>query len=161
VTPERRRSVARFEGALVSHTLANGIKVETFLDTSDFRETGFGLKQKRYTLGEEGDETRPIFLITYFPPNAVLPRHHHGDVFMDVVVQGTSNLEGETHGPGTVRWFPKECDYGHITAGPEGCTLLEFYTDQPGFAVTIDQDALTDDMKAEMARIRARASQSA
>jgi hypothetical protein len=64
-------------------------------------------------------------------------------------------MEGETHGPGTVRVFPPKAMYGPVMAGPEGCTLLEFYVDQPGFATTFDEEALTDDMKAEMARYRA------
>jgi hypothetical protein len=141
----------------VSHVLPNGVEVMTYLDTADFTETGFGLSQKRIVLGEEGDPTRPILLLTHFPPNAVLPRHYHGDVFADAVVQGASNIEGEWHEAGTVRWFPKQAMYGPITAGPEGCILLEFYVDQPGFATTLDEEALTDDMKAELARLRARA----
>jgi hypothetical protein len=140
------------------HEITNGIQVQDFNDWEEYPEIAFGLKQKRFYLGEEGDPTRPLFIITHFPPGAVLPRHHHEDVFMDVVVQGTSHFGGEdeVHGPGTVRWFPAKADYGHITAGPEGCILLEFYVDTPGFATTQDVDALTDEMKAEMARLRAR-----
>ena len=70
------------------------------------------------------------------------------------IVDGTSNMEGETHSAGTIRVFPPKADYGPITAGEDGCVLLEFYVDGPGFQTTIDQDALTDDMKAELARIR-------
>jgi hypothetical protein len=145
----------------VPHTLPNGIEVYSYEDHDAWTEVPFGLRQKRFTLGEDGDPTRPIFIMTYFPPNAVLPRHYHGDVFMDIVVQGTSNMEGETHGPGTVRYFPEKCMYGHITAGPEGCTLLEIYVNQPGFQTTIDQDALTDEMKEVMAAIQARREQQA
>ena len=134
--------------------LENGIKVLSYLDVSEFPEVGFGLKQKMFTLGDEGDHTRPLFLVTQFPPNAVLPRHYHQDVFMDAVVAGSSNIAGEWHEAGTVRWFPAKAMYGPVVAGPEGCTLLEFYVNDPGFRTTLDEVALTDDMKAELVRIR-------
>jgi anti-sigma factor ChrR (cupin superfamily) len=139
---------------LPSHNLPNGTEVSSFLDTSDWPTIAFGLKQKRLVLGEENDPTRPILILTHFPPGAVLPRHYHGDTFVDAVVQGTSNMEGETHEAGTVRVFPPKAMYGPITAGDDGCVLLEFYVDGPGFQTTIDQDALTDDMKVELARLR-------
>jgi len=131
--------------------LENGIQVLSYLDTSDFPTIPFGLKQKRFTLGEEGDGTRPLLLVTHFPPHAVLPRHFHGDVFMDAVVAGSSKIDGIWHEAGTVRWFPAKAMYGPVQAGPDGCILLEFYVDEPGFRTTLDQDALTDDMKAELA----------
>ena len=89
-------------------------------------------------------------MLTHFPPNAVLPRHFHGDTFVDVVVAGTSTMEGETHGLGTVRTFPEKCMYGPIVAGPDGCVLLEFYVNGPGLATTLDLDTLTDGMRAEL-----------
>jgi hypothetical protein len=138
----------------VKDILENGIKVLSCVDTDDFPEVGFGLRQKVFTLGEEGDKTRPLLLITRFPPNAVLPRHYHQDVFMDAVVAGSSNIAGEWHEAGTVRWFPAKAMYGPVVAGPDGCTLLEFYVDDPGFRTTLDDDALTDEMRAELTRIR-------
>jgi hypothetical protein len=142
---------------LERHEIENGIKIFSYIDTSDFPEVGFGLKQKRFALGEEGDSSRPLFLVTHFPPHAVLPRHYHGDVFMDAVVQGSSKIDGEWFEAGTVRWFPAKAMYGPIEAGADGCILLEFYVDQPGFATVIDEDALTDEARAEIARMRARA----
>jgi hypothetical protein len=138
--------------------LENGIKVLSYVDFSEFPEVGFGLRQKKFTLGNEGDPTRPVFLVTHFPPNAVLPRHYHQDVFMDAVVAGSSNIAGEWHEAGTVRWFPAKAMYGPVVAGPDGCTLLEFYVDEPGFRTTLDEEALTDEMKAELGRIRTRQS---
>lgn len=135
-----------------THQLPNGIEVGSFTDPSDWDATAFGLKQRRIVLGDPGDTTRPILVLTHFPPNAVLPRHYHGETFVDAVVAGTSSMEGETHGPGTVRVFPKQAMYGPVVAGPEGCILLEFYVDGPGFATTLDLDALTDDMRAELMR---------
>jgi hypothetical protein len=128
----------------------------SYLDPEACTETAFGLRQRRIILGDEGDPTRPILLITHFPPNVVTPRHSHGDVFVDAVVQGSCNSVGEWNEAGTVRWFPAKVTYGHVMSGPEGCILLEFYVDQPGFAVTVDQDALTEDMRVEIGRSRAR-----
>ena len=135
---------------MTSHQLPNGIDVSSFTDASDWPVIAFGLRQRRVVLGAEGDPTRPILVLTHFPPNAVLPRHFHGDTFVDAVVAGTSTMEGETHATGTLRTFPAECMYGPVVAGPEGCVLLEFYVDGPGFATTLDAQALTDDMRAEL-----------
>ncbi|MBV9661750.1 MAG: hypothetical protein JO337_11390 [Acidimicrobiales bacterium] len=132
--------------------LENGIQVLSYLDTTGFDTIPFGLKQKRFRLGDEGDPARPLLLVTHFPPGAVLPRHYHGDVFMDAVVAGSSNIDGEWHEAGTVRWFPAKAMYGPVQAGPQGCVLLEFYTDDAGFSSTRDEEALTDEMRAEIAR---------
>ena len=129
------------------------IALLSYTDLSDFPEIGFGLKQKRVVLGAEGDPTRPLLVITRFPPNAVLPRHFHQDVFMDAVVAGSSNIDGNWHQAGTIRWFPPKKMYGPVVAGPDGCTLLEFYVDDRGFRTTLDGSALTDDMRAELKRM--------
>lgn len=134
--------------------IENGIKILSYIDTSDFPEVGFGLKQKRIVLGDPDAKDRPLFLITHFPPHAVLPRHFHGDVFVDAVVQGSSKIDGQWFEAGTVRWFPKNAMYGPVEAGPDGCILLEFYVNQPGLNTVMDDDALTDDMRAELDRIR-------
>ena len=135
---------------MTSHPLPNGINVASFNDYAEWDEIAFGLRQRKIVLGADGDSTRPILVLTHFPPNAVLPRHFHGDTFVDVVVAGTSTMEGETHGPGTVRTFPEKCMYGPIVAGPDGCVLLEFYVNGPGLATTLDLDTLTDGMRAEL-----------
>jgi hypothetical protein len=137
--------------------IENGIQVHSYLHPEEFPEVGFGLHQKRFTLGDESDMTRPLLIVTEFPPDAVLPRHYHGDVFMDAVVRGSSIIDGETHPAGTVRWFPAQAMYGPVIAGPEGCTLLEFYVSQPGFQTTLDEEALTDEMRAELVKLRSRA----
>jgi hypothetical protein len=129
--------------------LENGIKVFSYHDTSEYPTIAFGLKQKRFTLGEDGDPTRPILIVTHFPPNSSIPRHCHGDVFMDVVAEGASLIDGEWCEAGSVRWFPAKAMYGPVTAGPEGCILLEFYVDQPGFQTTIDEDAMPDELRAQ------------
>jgi len=121
--------------------IENGIRLYEFGEPPP---AGAALQQDRYVLGQEGDSSRPILLVTRFPPGAILPRHHHGDVFMDAVVQGASRFgDGEWNTAGTVRWFPARAVYGPVEAGPEGCVLLEFYVNQAGFKTTLDRAALT------------------
>jgi hypothetical protein len=36
--------------------------------------------------------------------------------------------------------------YGPVEAGPDGCVLLEFYVDAPGFKTEIDCASLTPDI---------------
>jgi hypothetical protein len=85
----------------------------------------------------------------------VTPRHYHGRAFMDFVVQGSSNIGCGWCKAGTMRWYDAKVIYGPVVAGPDGCILLEFSTDQPGFEVTVDEDVLNDDMQAELALVRA------
>ncbi len=127
--------------------IENGIKLFNFMDTSDFPGTATGLRQKRFYLGDEGDPDVPIVLVTHFPPNGVLPRHYHGGVFVDVVVEGLSIIDGEECPAGTLRWFPAKAMYGPIVAGPEGCVFVEFYINQAGFQTTLDWDSMPDDLR--------------
>jgi hypothetical protein len=135
------------------HELCNGILAQDFNNASDWPAGAFGLRQKRFYMGEEGDPDVPFLIVTHFPPNVVTPRHSHDGVFLDAVVQGSSHIGGEWCPAGTVRWFPAEAMYGPVKAGPEGCILLEFYLSAAGFKVNVDEEALTDEMKAEIGRL--------
>jgi len=124
--------------------LPNGIRLYQY---GTAPKEGATVVQERFTLGEEGDPTRPIVMITRFPPGVKLPRHYHGGVFMDAVVEGSSRFgDGPWHHAGTVRWFPAKAMYGPVEAGPEGCVFLEFYIDAPGFKTTIDRASLTPEI---------------
>jgi hypothetical protein len=127
------------------HEIANGIQVHSYEAPPT---EGTALVQQRFTLGVEDDPDRPLLLITRFPPNVKLPRHYHGDVFMDAVVMGSSRFgeDGGWHHAGTVRWFPAKAMYGPVEAGPEGCTLLEFYVNAAGLKTTLDRKSLTPEM---------------
>jgi hypothetical protein len=135
-----------------SQHIEHGIEILSYLDPSVAREIAFGLRQQRIVLGDPAATDRPILLVTHFPPHAVIPRHHHREVFADVVVQGSSNIDGEWFGAGTIRWFPAGAVYGPVEAGPDGCTLLEIYVDQPGMEVTFDEATLTDEQRAQIGR---------
>jgi hypothetical protein len=130
--------------------IENGIKLINFMDASNFPSAAFGLRQTRFYLGDEGDPNVPLVLVTHFPPNGVLPRHYHADVFVDAVVQGTSIIDGEECHAGTLRWFPAKATYGPVIAGPEGCVFLEFYTSEAGLQTTLEWSTMADDLKADL-----------
>jgi hypothetical protein len=126
------------------HEIENGIQVHQYGAPPP---AGGAIEQDRFVLGDDGDPGRPIMIVTRFPPGAKLPRHHHGDVFMDAVVQGASRFgDQEWHHAGTVRWFPARAVYGPVEAGPEGCVLLEFYVDRAGFKTTLELASLTPEI---------------
>jgi hypothetical protein len=138
---------------------ASGVTITSFRET-DWTDLPFGLQQTTIDLGPEGDVSRPVFVMTRFPPNVVLPRHSHAAPFCDAVVDGSMWVEDDQawYPTGTVRYVPSGTVYGPTRSGDDGLTLLEFYARRDGFAATMDAGALTEAQAEELARWAARTS---
>jgi hypothetical protein len=121
-----------------------------------FTDMPFGLRQAVFAIGDAADPHHATFVITTFPPHAELPYHSHDSVFCDAVVEGSIIVGGEVSPKGTIRLVPSKAEYGPSVAGPEGCTLLEFYADDTGRPANLDRDSLSDGFKAELAEFWAR-----
>lgn len=121
-----------------------------------FTDLPFGLRQAVFAVGEATDPHHATLVVTKFSPNAELPAHSHDSVFCDAVVEGSIIVGGEVNPKGTVRLVPSKAEYGPSVAGPEGCTLLEFYVDDTGRPANLDRDSLSDEFKAELAEFWAR-----
>jgi hypothetical protein len=121
-----------------------------------FIDLPFGLQQAIFALGDATDPHHATLVVTKFSPGAELPAHSHDSVFCDAVVEGSMIVGGQANPKGTIRLVPSKVGYGPSIAGPEGCTLLEFYADDTGRPANLDQDSLSDEFKAELAEFWAR-----
>jgi hypothetical protein len=104
----------------------------TTWDDPGFVTLPLDLEQAIFGLGDPGDPTAPVLLITRFAPNAELPLHSHPSAFCDAVVEGSMRVGDKVHPRGTVRILKPDARYGPSVAGPDGCTLLEFYAREDG-----------------------------
>lgn len=127
-----------------------GIHRTTWMDPG-WTDLPFGLKQALFALGPTSDTTRPTLVVTRFAPNSELPVHNHRSVFADAVVEGSMRVGDTVHLRGTIRIVQSGVDYGPSVAGPEGCTLLEFYADDTGRPAVLNRNALSPEFTAELA----------
>jgi hypothetical protein len=131
-------------------------EVERGIDTRTWTDPGwtdlpFGLRQVVLPLGNRADPHHASLVITSFAPNAELPVHSHASPFADAVVEGSMRVGDVENSRGTVRVLAPGVEYGPSVAGPDGCTLLEFYADDAGRPADMDRDALSEEFKAELA----------
>lgn len=121
-----------------------------------FTDLPFGLRQAVFALGDAAEPHHATLVVTKFSPNSELPLHSHDSVFCDAVVEGSMVVGGAVNPKGTIRLVPSKAEYGPSVAGPEGCTLLEFYGDDTGRPANMDRETLSDEFKAELAEFWAR-----
>jgi len=80
-----------------------------------------------YTMGDPNDPETPAFVIFKMAPNSKLPRHSHPCQRFEVVIQGSMESEGETLVTGDIMMAAPNEPYGPHYAGPEGCTVVEYF----------------------------------
>ena len=131
------------------------IRTFTWADPG-FTDLPFGLQQAIFALGDATDPHHATLVVTKFAPGAELPTHSHDSVFCDAVVEGSMIVGDQTNPRGTIRLVPSKAEYGPSIAGPDGCTLLEFYADETGRPANLDRDSLSEEFKAELAEFWAR-----
>jgi hypothetical protein len=129
---------------------STSIRTFTWADPG-FTDLPFGLQQAVFAVGDATDPRHATLVVARFSPGAELPAHSHDSVFCDAVVEGSMIVGGTTNPRETVRLVPSKVEYGPSIAGPEGCTLLEFYADDTGRRANLDQDSLSEEFKAELA----------
>jgi len=84
-------------------------------------------------LGKAEDFTVPAALLLTLPPGYVLARHGHPCFRLEIVVQGTLDPgTGKVARPGDVFTAGPGDLYGPHTAGPEGCTTIEIFSELDG-----------------------------
>ena len=87
-----------------------------------------GLRILHILLGAIDDECTPAAGVLEMPPGYVLARHSHPAWRFEVVIQGSIEADGRTLGVGDIMVSPPNEMYGPHTAGPEGCTTIEFHS---------------------------------
>lgn len=84
-------------------------------------------------LGANEDVSVPAALLLPMPPGYVLARHGHPCFRFEVVVQGSLDTgEGVTATVGDVFTAAPGELYGPHTAGPDGCTTIEIFSEVDG-----------------------------
>jgi hypothetical protein len=131
-----------------------GIVVANWSDPG-FADLPFGLQQTLFALGDPKDPESAVLVITKFSPNAVLPLHSHPSPFCDAVVEGSMKVGDSVHPRGTIRVLQADAEYGPSVAGPEGCTLLEFYAHDSGRPGVFPPEVMTEEFRKEVADFRA------
>jgi hypothetical protein len=89
----------------------------------------------------------------YQPPGYVLPRHRHASHRLEVVIQGSLEVDGRVLGPGDVMWSQAGEFYGPHVAGPDGALTVEIFSSSDGIGGEMEDPDL--DTKAMLARLRA------
>ncbi|HKA04254.1 MAG TPA: hypothetical protein VKD67_07990 [Acidimicrobiales bacterium] len=137
-----------------SHQTPTGITITSYKEAGDWAALPFGLRQMPIRFGDGSDDSRPIMVLTQFPPNATLPRHNHPAAFCDAVVAGSMWVDDDQvwYPQGTIRHVPAGIDYGPTKSGPDGLTLLEFYETFAGFPAVLDDASLTEEDREEIDR---------
>jgi anti-sigma factor ChrR (cupin superfamily) len=94
----------------------------------DWRDNGVQLA--RIDVGDADDPGRPLVFHTTFPPGFVSEAQTHGGHHVQIVLEGSLEVDGQIYGPGAVRRVPPSVADGPLVAGPEGVTMLTVLGDQ-------------------------------
>jgi hypothetical protein len=121
-----------------------------------FADLPFGLQQALFALGDREDPESAALVITKFSPNAVLPLHSHPSPFCDAIVEGSIKFGETVHPRGTIRILQADALYGPAVAGPDGCTLLEFYAHDSGRSGVFPPEVMTEEFQREVDDFRAK-----
>jgi hypothetical protein len=85
------------------------------------------LKHSSVHLGvEERGAAATVLIVKYEPGAQVGPHYHHAD-YCSVVVEGSIEVTRRNHTVGSMRVVNAGTAYGPLVAGPEGCTVIEFF----------------------------------
>ena len=96
-----------------------------------------GLSGASYFLLGQQQDNPPTVIALRMEPNFVSVRHAHDCYRFEVVVQGTLDVGDRVLKPGDVMFTEPGVPYGPHTAGPEGCTTFEFFTNYRSSHVTL------------------------
>ncbi len=89
-----------------------------------------------FLLGDKKDNP-PTVVALRMGPGWVLPRHAHACHRFEIVVQGSLDVGERVLKPGDVMISDPGIAYGPHTAGPEGCTTFEIFSDHKASYVTL------------------------
>jgi hypothetical protein len=102
----------------------------------DLRPLADRTESRRATLFRMGprDDGTPVAMVLQMPPDYVIVRHAHACHRLEVITQGSLFADGRVLHPGDVMTAGPGEMYGPKVAGPDGCTTMEFFSEQRGIA---------------------------
>jgi len=94
-----------------------------------------------WVMGKEGDFTAPTAISLGMHAGYVLLRHGHPCYRFEVIVQGSLHLEDGTvlEAGDVMTALPDEL-YGPHTAGPQGCTTIEVFSQLEGMYLMVTEE---------------------
>lgn len=78
----------------------------------------------RFVIGPQDDETAPVVLNVYYPPNTEVEPHTHPCDYTEIITEGRIRVGKDEFGPGDVRVVLANTGYGPLVAGSQGCRAL-------------------------------------
>lgn len=87
-----------------------------------------GLTMSHFAFGKPGEDHYPTMTALRMEPGFLLPRHAHGCYRLEVIVQGSMEVDGRILKPGSLMISEPDELYGPHVAGPDGCTTLEIFS---------------------------------
>ncbi len=100
-----------------------------------------GVRTSVFALGDPLAEQTPVALVLDMPPGYELGRHAHPCERFEVVVRGSILAGDRMLGPGAVMTAGPNELYGPKTAGPDGCTTVEFFATMSGTYMRVTEGA--------------------
>ena len=90
-----------------------------------------------YRVGDPQDPASPTVFRVYYPPGCVVEAHTHECSYTEIILEGTQRVGAQWHEAGDVRLGLANRGYGPLEAGPEGATVLFFFSDGRWPAITL------------------------
>ncbi|MFN0090724.1 MAG: hypothetical protein ACKVWR_10720 [Acidimicrobiales bacterium] len=103
-----------------------------------------GVPLSIFAMGDPHDPETPAFAVFRMGPGSVLPRHSHDCERFEVIIQGSMDAVGPGEGDrhletGDVMLAGRNEMYGPHVAGPEGFTVVEYFSRLGGlYEITLD-----------------------
>ncbi len=98
-----------------------------------------GIKASYFALGDANDDQTPVAVIVEMKPGFVIMRHAHPCDRFEVIVRGTLESEDRVLRPGDVMVSKAGELYGPKTAGKDGCTTIEVFSNAAGVTKRIEE----------------------
>jgi hypothetical protein len=105
-------------------------RYETFIDDPRWRAKEDGSRTLSIYFGDEEDGLAVFGLEV--PPTYKFPAHYHKSHYLTIILRGSMRVGRTWYNPGDIRIQEKGAVYGPEEAGPDGCLLLNIFSDRRG-----------------------------
>ena len=115
-------------------------QMDTSWEELDTIEMPGGALVTRYSVGVPENETAPTVFRATYPPHSVVAPHKHESDYTEIILEGSQQITRRWHHAGDIRIVQGGTVYGPLIAGPEGVTVLVFFTDNRWQAIPVDPE---------------------
>lgn len=104
------------------------------------KSPSMGVRCSYFPLGDPNDDNTPVAVVLKMKPGFVITEHCHPCERVEVVVRGTLTADGHVYVPGDVLTAKANEFYGPKTAGKDGCTTIEIFSNAAGATYRVTRD---------------------